>query len=336
MQASLPRELLSEPYSYTSTDKLVRTVRRSRRFYCYIDGSGGSLCLVGHFDFYTSLNYYEDTSALRKRTSTVSVQSVYDLYGLEVTKKYLAHLQLHKNNFWTRDYLRGSLFELTEEYRDETSFEVLVKLLEVELDRVDACQPVLATQLVEQTLPVELLARITQRRDLSSSISKSLSSVGYVHYPTVIELESLHCATDARIVVGLGTTSRNHLICGNAALLVLLCNSDGTLLQRSVESVSLCNSISIEYSLSTYDKFWSRQDTDRMLVTLRERVCKITLSNITNSDMIEICSWIMQLSWDTDPTLSYFKDDELNSLDHARPKLVSLIDLALRQRASRL
>ncbi|CAH6420447.1 Hypothetical protein POVR2_LOCUS161 [uncultured virus] len=195
-------------------------------------------------------------------------------------------------------------------------------------------------------IPVEVLAKILQRNDISAAISKCLSIVGYIHYPTVVEMDKFNeetwLADHVTYAEGcLGRPSEYELVylagiseeeIGHVKYSLSKTSQNGEFILKN----KLCNGDRtgriIEYSLRTYDNFYNdREPTNKMLRDLQDRLTSCKL------DEAEICSWIVQLSH----TISNWRwtgntEVRFSDLTSLRDELVRLIDVLLHQRASSL
>ncbi|CAH6420451.1 Hypothetical protein POVR2_LOCUS162 [uncultured virus] len=298
-----------------------------------------------------------DDKKLVKNKTNVSVLSVYDIYGLEIALAYLDCVSTRATSYaersWVEMYLDACEYEMMScgyeiaiDVYSGSSIQRLRNRLEHTLKHIDASQPRASESLVNLGLviPIEVLARILKRTDISPSITKCLYSVGHVQYPTVSELDGIDNKSSLAYHVGyvedlFGGLSK-YEICYMAPLssyevawakycLLKKRDRDYEFVLKNKWSKGAGNGLRVEYSLETYDTFYNnREYTNKMLRDMRDRLTTCQL------DEAEICSWVVQLSCDTMTVTSRENSSEVHfsNLASLRDELVRLIDLALEKR----
>ena len=188
----LPEELLNEPWTFDDTGLRLELKSRRPKFLFKIDEEGVASCIVG-----TSYIGDQDLGGLpdnfdgarMKRTSNISVLSVYSNYGLDITYEYLWYLYHNKHPrlavAWLTTYLASSLDEILGPERalsfrhklsDTSPYHAIYLCSEIMrlLEQRDNREPKLVSDLTdvpEGTLPADLLARVIG----SARISKELA-----------------------------------------------------------------------------------------------------------------------------------------------------------------
>jgi hypothetical protein len=183
-KVEIPIELKDEPYSYEPSGYKVEILVPRPRF--LFDISKHEVNVYVGRDMVSSggtkLKHNEDLPA--KHISNVSVLTVYDTYGLDVTYAYLNYLYHNKfyerHPLWLSIYLMGSYVAMTDKYievEDATDAEVLMSismiLLELVQREAEKFKP-LASEPASRNLPPELIARIIGSTRLSKDVSKQV------------------------------------------------------------------------------------------------------------------------------------------------------------------
>lgn len=203
-EVPLPLELANEPFTYNDNGKRVsRTSHVKRELFSFeITTNDGAVCKIGgKIVSRTLVPAY--IHAPPKSKSQLSVISVYDVYGLEVTYAFLKRLYLLNHPNWTIPYLQASLTVL-ERPRSaaavlqpdakhsgsavrpaehaisvldgDKGWICLASTLLFHLAMLELQQPRLTAPLtqIDVQLPYELIARITHNPALSSCVANAL------------------------------------------------------------------------------------------------------------------------------------------------------------------
>ena len=339
----LPSELLNEPYSREPQPPYCKIVR-PQRFVFHVEGIIAH-CIVGYrlFKSIYATSRCGDRVP-RKSVSSCSVLAVYELYGLDISLAYLDHLAVKdlgilRERAWIELYLRSSVFEIQQTQPvSNNNIHTLIDLLKSELRELEQAQPIVTTSLVTcPTLPIEIVARIVSRVDISAQIANILHSTGSIH-PTMLQLHRLNKKFDTSCVRVVSGTSYNSCVYvlvtqdrknnSEHTEWILVKHSGGTL--DLVQPDNYRSEYYLDYSLATYDLFYgNKMPANRMLSEIRERLASPSIK-----DEGLICCWLVQLTHHTyDP--SVYRDEvvRFSSLLDVAAELTRLIDLVIVERA---
>lgn len=328
----LPVELYNEPYSFFDTKKRPEiTVRRSR-----------FLFEVGPSAVYMTVHGVNRSGATRqvpvanlpaKKRTNISVITVYDTYGLEITYAYLRFLYLYKYAAiapeWLEYYLVASLAVLQPEALSEkviagtvgSEHSVLyyASRLMLELTNLDSKQPRMIGELVapapvpkgEEPPPVfpkEVLSKITGSERLSKSVAEATRSARCASIPTLDELAGGEDVDEATFydngvfvlyyspeVDGRGMEAREWRLTreGNSFILRDIGPED------EPHELDLEAEV-VQYPLYVYARVFKNRgcNTDNsILAMLRELVKRYSV--VTEENVMEVAAWVVQLSYET-------------------------------------
>ncbi|CAH6420736.1 Hypothetical protein POVR2_LOCUS240 [uncultured virus] len=341
---NLPSELLNEPYSREPRPPYCKIVRPQRFMFCIVRTIAH--CVVDYNvlkSIYTT--YRRGDQQPVKSSSACSVLAVYELYGLDISLAYLDHLSVKdlsmlRERAWIQLYLRGSLSEIQQAGPiHNENIQALIGLLSSELRRLEQAQPVVATDSSCCTLPIEIVARIVRRVDISTRLTSILYSTDSI-YPTMVKLGRLNKKSDAYSVrVHPDNLANNCMYIlvmhdreNNIELPAwqLTQHADTTFTLEQEEMPRTYPLVDIEYSLAAYDLFYgSKRQANNMLSKIRER-----LASPSTKDEVLICCWLVQLACNRqDAGIYYDEQRNFDSVLELAAELTSLIDLVMLERA---
>ncbi|CAH6420431.1 Hypothetical protein POVR2_LOCUS157 [uncultured virus] len=177
-------------------------------------------------------------------------------------------------------------------------------------------------------IPTELLAKIINRRDVSKHIADLLKQTGYIHYPTMLELNRLSTITsNLPMPTVTGSVSRNGVsdwVMDHPCWRQWAVTASGTIDKFKFSDIQAIpsNSVPVEHCLFTYDQYYSsHKQTNLLLQELR-----------SSTDIAEICSWFLILTYEsTDRRYQRLADRELSFCDLHR-EFIELLDLTIKRR----
>ena len=113
-----------------------------------------------------------------KCESNVSILTVYDTWGLEIAQLFLIYL-VHKQTYneqWLSIYLNGCMIALgleNEGHYRSILHRIMFQspLISLELIRLENNKTKMLGELVDQSLPLELVAKITGSRRLAKTVT---------------------------------------------------------------------------------------------------------------------------------------------------------------------
>jgi hypothetical protein len=233
----------------------------------------------------------------RKKETHCSILSIYDTYGLSITRRYIEHLQSMASNC-VDIYLIGCLIVLRLD-RLEREMNLIGSYMHVsnlcsriddELVKLESKQPRMLGELevCNIELPIHILATII----LSNRVSKALTQARWIVRPCIptrpLSSYQPGCtlideASDCFIPYVQDHLSMQWKMMDHLGSPVLICSS---LINYDVNRVMV-----VEYSLHHYSRY---TDVVRMLRDLSNR-----LSIVTEENKPEVRAWIVQLSYDT-------------------------------------
>lgn len=209
-EVPLPQGLENEPYAFQDTGFRAELPHTRERFEFRIDEGGSAFCRVGKEELQGPRIERGRRPLPEKRTSNVSVVSVYDVYGLQATYTYLKYLYEVKYDAhfpsWLTTYLRGSLMVLRpgpflySEY--EGSALLLSSLVLMEIAALDSREPKMLGELGQMKqgeLPSEIVSKIVGSRRVSQALTQRQGS-GCDSTPTMQELAAVSVDGDWDIV----------------------------------------------------------------------------------------------------------------------------------------
>ena len=202
----IPEELLNEPFAFEDNGLRPQMVTSARKKFLFlIDMEQYEVsCWVGlkkvaSRNFY---KFYTGATSPDKTATNISVISVYDIYGLDITCSFIRYLHslTYKDlgvYYWVAAYFVGSLYVLRpgiEDVIDMAHKDALLNitsLLLLNITQMDAAQPRLPQELVphQSILPPEILARVLD----NPTVSKALRTATMLRRcvdPTLDDLEA--------------------------------------------------------------------------------------------------------------------------------------------------
>lgn len=329
----LPLELENEPFSYEDNGLRPEVIKSRPRFLFQIHSGMGATVQVGSKTIAES----RGGPILRipnKSRSTVSVLSVFDTYGLDITLSFLRYLYEKKwvpEHPWLEAYLAGSLVmirpEMYEWVRAATAH-YLIALLILELKQLDEEQPKMLGELLpaegeESVFPPELLTKMIRRSNVSRDIDTRLQAERCNTTPSLEDIERMRdergrewphtlllADSTLAIVYGEGSEAMTlHRTSENEFIL--------TVIGREVESLDLRDSEVIAFSITDYADYFKSEGCDvrTSLLSLIQRV-EDKYRTITEENVLEAQAWLLQLSYevgDLEEGESHFSFSELAS-----------------------
>ena len=302
-EVPLPKELYNEPFSFYDNGFRPEIVTVRSRFLFQIINSV-PVCTVGSFKIKGSVSQVSTPQA--KSRSIVSVLSVYDTYGLEVTYAYLKHLYGHKYNqdapSWLATYLEGSLVAIMPSYEIATEDEPTAVLyysllIFTELQRIDRekFRPLRSLE-PSSVLPDEILARVIGSKRVSKDLAAAVASDRCTSVPTLDELEAVHNyqqVRDERVV----QTSDGIYVAANQGLE----RQDNTfyLSKRPIQGPSPYADYEVaNYPLEDYITVFEQRGCKKVsaiIVRMLEGVLR-DITPLTELNIDLVCSWFLTLN----------------------------------------
>lgn len=324
----LPEELFNEPYSHNDNgDRPEMKVYRPR-FLFETHPRDGYICLIGRRELKREGRdafWYAKTDEPKKGCCVHSVVNIYDTYGLSIAYAFLQHLYYHKNwkTEWLAGYLRGSLAVLDsgalDTGRESNDVLYLSSLLMLQLTVLDSRQSRTTDETtVAPELPIEILARIINSTRISHRLTAEVMSYRIALIPTIEELDSyaiypstvrvgnswnVTWTTPVSLVAGLWDSEQDE----NRETLVRewqLVRDGEIFTLRLLEGDDVPDAEQdgyvAQYALDTYEDVCRARDCDGPVAVqtmLRRMSERLAIVSDTNVD--EMCAWIVQLSHDT-------------------------------------
>ncbi|CAH6420607.1 Hypothetical protein POVR2_LOCUS204 [uncultured virus] len=184
----LPLELLNEPFCYN--DNLYRPeiiVPRSKFEYT-IESDSILVKIAGAVVH----RFYNDNACVpTKSSSNVSILNIYDTYGLQITLSFLKHLgSIPDDNRYVQAYLDGCSCLPELKARAGLDKKFLIEALACCLVSIDKAQLVgIANPLASCSMPIEIVAMITQSLRVSKTVSKLVISHREATIPSLAHVE---------------------------------------------------------------------------------------------------------------------------------------------------
>lgn len=332
-EVALPSEL-SMPFSLDS-DHVPEIIVPRQVFQFYIS-SNRSYCLVGY-------TLYSAEQAKKGRNSEegksfFSVVSVHDTYGLKIAGSYLEHLKrMSKTLSEIELYLECSLTVLgltivSPRLGTGDRVSTLCARLLLELKRIEEQQPKMVGQLerVNVELPLEILAKIIRSNRVSKVIraqhtSTSNSILLSPSYYQMMKYEHIYCWTsvdayDNYILVTPHALDCQALALDRQRMIATWCRKWPGDMSWTV----------VQHSLICYESYLESRGQDTRafilakLLDLEKRLFPITSDNIS-----EVCTWIVQLTYDCGQKMKE-RSDSLN-IEEMERELKRLITITIQR-----
>ncbi|CAH6421341.1 Hypothetical protein POVR2_LOCUS353 [uncultured virus] len=354
----LPIELQNEPYTFNDNG-LRAEVYSNRKFLFQIDTGGVAHCQVGTGSVYNleEQDPIDDFKQARmKRTSRVSVLSVYERYGMQVVYSYLHYLYYNKNfravPDWLNVYLSASLLEIGGQYYyhyDSSPYQTLFmcsEMLRLLADK-DKNEPRLASDLYpvpEHTLPEELLSRVIGSMRVSKEIARNVLRQQCSAIPTYDELAVTHGIAgheyDGQIIRSDPDTLMVSTTSAAGYLLVWSIRREGKkfIYEYQVTNDELESDNIVAFWLPDYERVFKDRgcNAEQAIVTMLEKIRRETSPTEENAEFI--CSWILSICYTLD--LNVTTDDSkleivFNNIYELAEELDSLLEFAIGHYSSR-
>lgn len=343
----IPEELRNEPFAYQDNGLRPSIIQTRPRFLFQIHDDG-----IATVDMRNK--YVESPDAdiplyiPEKRSTSISVASIYDTYGLAITLAFLEYIYYNKQeecSGWLEVYIKGSILVINHEFyhwlRDQTPLPLylLFALLILQLREIDSRQPRMREELipVQQELPLEILARIIGRNDISKEVSNNIRTS---RCGTVPSLDDVWRMVDVN-----GRLDAPHTVRAENGDLVLTYGDgesvgrglhqlrwsrtpDGSRLEHIDEDLDSESTEIVAFSLYDYANYFElkgcqvMKSMETMLRDLSDRYAAIEPEREE-----EAAAWLVQLSYD----LTEMDDVKFVTIDEMRDELQRLIELAIIQ-----
>lgn len=322
----LPPELENEPYAFIDTGLRPDVIGPTG--FAFAVGSDAHLVRAGSI-FKRTKHEVDDDDLPEKGVTHLSISGVYDLYGLDITYSYLKFLYERRYNRvhpeWLALYLLGSLAVmqpdvLTEHvaHEDRDILLLCMRLLILLLDK-DSKQPRLLGELVPlsegESLPTEIIARITNSRRLSTSITTSVLARQHTLIPTRDELQITTMYNDRPYT----TSEYDGETLDDTSRLIITYIEDETdevrhwLLYPGEKGITLetgpgnapmsepyLHRERVQFSLDSYAWVFEQRGCDsKRAMTDMLRGLMTTFSIVGRHNIEEACAWLIQLSFET-------------------------------------
>lgn len=314
----IPVELLNEPFAFEDNGRRPPIVTPTRQSFLFLIDAEleevkcwvGGKKIVSH-DFH---KLYAGSTLPAKTATNISVVSVYDIYGLDVTCSFVRHLYslTYKDigiHYWIMTYFVGSLSVLRPGIEDvvdmhhKDALVSITSLLLLNLTQMDAAQPKLSHELVQHdgNLPVEVLARVLD----NPTISKALYTATIFRRCIDPTLEDLEADNENSSTISLADGS--YLLEWSAEgqdgedvpyLIHIARDKSGYVLdvrERTQDDVfDLHNSKIVAFSVDNYLRWFNRRGCDQYTYTKRiyDRV-RDSLKQVNNSNVDLACIWLV-------------------------------------------
>lgn len=314
-EVPLPEGLENEPYAYEDTEFRAELSHTRERFEFRIDEGGSAFCRVGKEELQGPRIERGRRPLPKKRTSNVSVVSVYDVYGLQATYAYLKYLYEVKYDphfpSWLTTYLRGSLMVLRpgpflySEY--EGSALLLSSLVLMEIAALDSREPKMLGELRQMRqgeLPSEIVSKIVGSRRVSHAVTRRQGE-GCDSTPTMQELAAVAGDSEWDVVYLLpnGTYTKAYTD-GEPDTWEFTLEPARARANSWVESIvlnpeelhNLTGAIVVQYSLFRYEQVFAARGCDvydTMIRFLRQLEQRISRAQIKDVD--ELLGWGLAL-----------------------------------------
>ncbi|CAH6420510.1 Hypothetical protein POVR2_LOCUS179 [uncultured virus] len=340
-EVELPEELLNEPYSYEDNGLRPDVVKERPRFLFRIQANGDCYFNLGTVTYQPSRSEHRN-QVPEKSSTTVSVVTVYDTYGLDVVYAYLKYLYTDlytsDSDTWLTTYLRGSLAVLRPDalsrkvYSDDILS--LASLIFLDLAYLDSTQPKVhgSPTTVAPQLPPELLSMLLASDRIAKSVTSSRMELRCDKIPTTRELMAANTSIVSPIcllptgeyIKIINTEEFGHLY------YILTYREDSWVFEAvSVEreELDLTDAEIVGHPIQDYDKvFFSRgcSTLDSSIPMLEDVL--IRMRRATVRSLPEVCSWYMSLVWG-------FEDgevEEIGSFESLKAKLIATIEHTIR------
>lgn len=343
----LPGELRNEPFAYQDNRLRPSIIQSRPRFLFQIHDDGVATADIRN-QYVESPDSDIPLYIPERRSTTTSVASIYDTYGLAVTLTFLEYIYYNKQeecSEWLEVYIKGSILVINHEFyqwlRDQTPMPLylLFALLILQLQEIDQRQPRMRDELVtvQQELPPELLAKIIGRSGVSKEVSNNLRAS---RCGTVPSLDDVWRMVDVN-----GGLDAPHTVRAENGDLVLTYGDgqsmgrglhqlrwsrtgDGSHLEHIDEDLDSDATEIVAFSLYDYANYFDLkgcQVMKSMETMLRDLGMKY--AEIDPEREEEAAAWLVQLSYD----LTEMDDVTFETTDDMRDELQRLIELAIIQ-----
>ncbi|CAH6419585.1 Hypothetical protein POVR2_LOCUS91 [uncultured virus] len=328
--AILPIELLNEPFSFLDTGDRPEMVVYRSDFLFMVHRDGSSLAVIGSREIRREAprDYWRASNKPDRDSTFFSLINIYDTYGLSIVKSFLQHLICSKdemNTNWLACYLLGSLAvidpESEEIEREGQDLNHLSNILLLRLSALASLEPRATEALTNAPcLPIELLAKILNSTRISKSLSSVVLAIRAQIKPNEDELrESIYPDTmhvHNRFVctwVDIYQFSEGWDSLGGYGLQMgcpvihewcMTVDRDTYRLEHLVGDEvedDECDGYTSVRSMNVYEAICNSRGCNgpSVVISMLNEMSQ-RLSSVTDSNVSEVCSWIVQLSHDSE------------------------------------
>lgn len=297
LQSSLPLELQNEPFSYFDNQYRVEIVV-SRPLFSFTITTENARVVVGGMHVTSRLCASSSLTLPTKCSSNVSVLTVFDTYGLEITEAYLEYLSSLDSRYsdWVEVYLVGSIWTMVEEQCRPSLIAGTIKqmcdTIVQELRGIEAQKSKLSYSLVPWSLLPEIVALITQSLRISKEVSRYVIERRGSYVPS---LEEVRGRSNAPRTYYESDVYRTYDVSNPMACELVRRVERYSLTWRMTHTViPFSYGIMIAESTLNYDIYYTARGCDgRKCVSLL-----LSCLDIEKMEIEEVCSWTVQLSSD--------------------------------------
>lgn len=313
-EVPLPSELVNEPFSFFDNGLRPEIVKPRPKFRFEIEDNG-VVIVTTHSGRVLARPSRPSLHLPEKRSTNVSVATVYDTYGLEVTYSFLKHVYKHKyqsENKWLLAYLEGSLLVLWPESEpvvsDNSPSRILYLCCQImrELEHLESklLKMLAPVQASTTRFPDEVLAKILGSERVSKQIASEVRYDRCRTMPTLPELEAEYqrmedsgrdtgviLLDEDAYVLGWGSDEPWSLERDGDDFIFIRWNERTDMYARESQTKT--------YPLDVYAAvFKSRgcSEVQSVIWMLEDIVEKTKTVNESNIDLV--CSWFLQLSFE--------------------------------------